>query len=132
MAQLGKRSLDAGKRYISGSDRTTGKATEPLNEIPGVHQATAPSARELNNDRAREVAALKQELSKLVQDRDATLAESEHLKQQMAILTSQSEKSEQAVSEAKVELEKAKNDEADMRAALVAKQNRIEELSGLL
>jgi hypothetical protein len=107
-----------------------GKSADPRSGVPEQKLAAALGTEPHNDDSERKFKFLQQQLVLALEEKKHVQAELERVNQQLASLEAHSTKSEQALSEAKAEVEQLKSDQALAAANIVERQNKIEELSG--
>jgi hypothetical protein len=107
-------------------------ATTPASLTPkttGLAELPPASTQVVLDDSERQVQAVKQQLALATQERRRAEGESEHLKQQLAQLLALANQNEENYSGATSQLQKLQNEQAQFLAALVEKENKIQELT---
>src|SRR5260370_34768374 len=99
------------------------------NQSPQEQTSKALAGRDSDEALERQVSSLKQQVRQVSLERDRVQAESAILEQQLAQLKAGAEGGEQALSEKTNEVEKVRNDQAQLVAALVEKETKITELT---
>jgi hypothetical protein len=110
------------------TDTAPSQPADSHTEMPEQKPAAA-TLEPHNDDSERKVSFLQQQLVQAIEEKRRGQVELDRLKQQLALLEAHSAKNEQALSEANTEVEQLKKGEATTIAAMVERENKINELS---
>jgi hypothetical protein len=102
----------------------SGRVVPQQSQEVGSPQPVTPDA-----DSQRRLRFLQQQLAQAVQERENILGEVQRLNRQLALLKGHSEQSEEALSEASSEVQKLKNEQAQLTTNLVVSEAKNVELS---
>jgi hypothetical protein len=101
----------------------------PHSQLPQQQKDDAFAGRIREDELERQVSVLKEQVRRMLIEKDRVQTEYALLKQQLAQLEAHSDSTEQALSQGTSELETVRKGEAQLIATLVEKENRIRELS---